>query len=145
MSVLSSRAEARVGELDINSSWMHIVTLLSGKGSPHEQISAAGDRGNARRGLDIRWPEDVQIRILERLSDHTVSLAWGHPCRGHFGCQTWQRTTARTCGICSLTGERVLQGEQIYKLVRSASGVRRINEMLLARHVDAILECSDRM
>ncbi|RQR49327.1 DUF3331 domain-containing protein [Burkholderia sp. Bp9140] len=124
---------------------MHVVTLLSANGSPRAQVSAGRDRRNARRGLDIRWPEDVQIRILERLSDHTISLAWGHPCRGYFGCQTWHRTTARKCGICSLTGERVLQGEQIYKLARSASGARRINEVLLARHVDAILECGDTM
>ncbi|MBN3835232.1 DUF3331 domain-containing protein [Burkholderia sp. Ac-20344] len=134
-----------MGELDVYSSWMHIVTLLSENDSPRTRASATGDRRNARCDLDIRWPEGVKIQILERLSDHTVSLAWGHPCRGYFGCQTWHRTTARKCGICSLTGERVLQGEQIYRLVRSARGVRRISEILLARHVDAILECSDKM
>ncbi|RAR67905.1 uncharacterized protein DUF3331 [Paraburkholderia unamae] len=134
-----------VDELNRNSPWEHIVAVLSQNGPRRQQASIAEYGRDIRGSFDPRWPEGVKIQILERLSAQAVSVAWAHPCSGYVGCQTWRRSKARKHGVCSLTGEQVRRGEPIYKISRSVSSACSVGGMLLARHVDAIFPCADRM
>ncbi|EKS71948.1 hypothetical protein BURK_008936 [Burkholderia sp. SJ98] len=116
---------------------------MSGSFTPRFFASQTEGRQRGALAAKSSWPRDVRIRVLERPSPRTVSVAWGHPCSGYAGGQTWRRVMARKNGVCALSGERVLRGDPIYKLARSSERHNRADEVLLARHVDAILQAQE--
>ncbi|WP_106281812.1 DUF3331 domain-containing protein [Paraburkholderia sp. BL25I1N1] len=129
-----------VGQMDRNSAWSQIVASLSRGGRHYAHTSLVKERNTKRRGPDVHWPRDVKIRILDRLTSSTISVAWAHPCSGNSGLQTWRRALARKSEICALSGEPVIRGQEIYRLARSVRSQCYVDEVLLASRVDAILD-----
>lgn len=130
-----------MSQLNAISPWTHIIGLLSeigrsslGTGYYHARSKRAMQRSIAR------WPEDVKISVLDRVSDHSVAIAWCHACSGYYGSQVWRESISRGSAICALSGERVARGDRIYKLSRSKQAPSNARAVLLASHVDAILE-----
>lgn len=129
-----------MGQHCSNSPWSHIVSRLSQAEGPGTHTLPASETSVKRQGLGKSWPKEARICILDRLSAQTVSVARSHPCSGYSGFQTWRRALAKRNEVCALSGERVIRGEAIYKLSRCLASSYRSNEVMLARHVDAILD-----
>ncbi|OXI30008.1 hypothetical protein CFB89_22535 [Burkholderia sp. AU16741] len=90
---------------------------------PRDGLPGTADR-HRRRGRGIRndgadaaaaSPASARIRIVEILSDTSVSVRWSDPRFGHFGEQVWQCVTARTSSRCVLTGLPIRCGDRVYR------------------------------
>lgn len=127
------------------SVWQQMISMLcqTGQYSREDTPSTVGIRRSTSTGRYS--PEDLNIRILERMSGHTVSISWGHSCAGYFGLQTWREARSRKSGVCALSGDSIAPGDKIYKLFRPASAAHGRNESLLASHVEAILAARENL
>ena len=63
----------------------------------------------------------VRIRIAE-LSAGTATLSWHDSTACHYEDQKWRRGKARRAGICSLSGQSVMRGADVFR--PSRRGVR---------------------
>ncbi|RQS63128.1 DUF3331 domain-containing protein [Burkholderia sp. Bp8984] len=64
---------------------------------------------------DAAAPAAARIRIVEILSDTSVTVRWSDPRFGHFGEQVWHCVTARTASRCVLTGAPINRGDRVYR------------------------------
>ncbi|WP_408733896.1 DUF3331 domain-containing protein [Paraburkholderia tropica] len=119
--------------------WTHLVALLSQGAAP--QRGSEEDRKLRRQqtSTGTRWPRDVRIRILDRISDRCVTVDWCHPCSGHYGAQLWRECLASRSAVCALSGERIRRGDRVYKIARHLRKPTNAYAVLSAVHVDAIL------
>lgn len=79
---------------------------------------ASGRRMQPVRGdsaSDPAAPVADRIKIVEILSDTSVSVRWSDPRSGHFGEQVWRCVTARSASHCGLTGMRIQCGDRVYR------------------------------
>jgi hypothetical protein len=65
----------------------------------------------------------VNIRVLERLSDSTLSLSWHDPTSFNYSEQVWSLCTARKRGTCALSGQAIRRGQPVYRPRRVGSSV----------------------
>ncbi|MPV60201.1 hypothetical protein CFB46_30025 [Burkholderia sp. HI2761] len=70
-------------------------------------------RGDGASG--VAAPAAARVRIVEILSDTSVSVRWSDPRSGHFGEQVWRCVTARTASRCVLTGMPIHCGDRVYR------------------------------
>lgn len=127
-----------MAELDTYDVWIRVVALLSGG---ETELAVPRTERRAVHGVPaaLPWPADVKIRVLDRVSSRSISVALAHPCLGYCGWQRWHRALARKSGICVLSGDSVSRGDVIYKLAGSFTP-SRADHVMLARHVDVTLE-----
>ncbi|WP_425605800.1 DUF3331 domain-containing protein [Paraburkholderia translucens] len=88
--------------------------------------------GTASRGSSSDAAFSGSIRILERLSQTTVSLCWYDATSGHYADQLWQRVHSRHKTICTLTGKRVNRGDAIYRPAGRGRHASNANHSILA-------------
>lgn len=134
-------SEAAMNPVDSNPAWGHIISLLFEAST--ESTNVRGERSygrNRKKQASIPWPDDVKIRVLDRVSAKSVSITWCHPCSGYYGSQVWREAVARTSGVCALSGEPVARGDRIYRLARTHQNPSNALAVLLASQVDAILD-----
>ncbi|SAK44395.1 hypothetical protein AWB79_00817 [Caballeronia hypogeia] len=65
----------------------------------------------------------VNIRVLERLSESTLSLSWHDPTSFNYSEQVWALCTARKRGTCALSGQAIRRGQPVYRPRRVGSSV----------------------
>lgn len=65
----------------------------------------------------------VNIRVLERLSESTLSLSWHDPTSFNYSEQVWALCTARKRGTCALSGQTIRRGQPVYRPRRVGSSV----------------------
>lgn len=76
----------------------------------------------------------LNIRVLERLSESTLSLSWHDPTSFNYSEQVWALCTARKGGTCALSGQSIRRGQPVYRPRRVGSSVPlNSGAMILAR------------
>ena len=76
------------------------------------------------------------IRLLERTSQTSATIAWSDSTSCCYGAQLWRRCIAKKAGICSLSGKTIAKGNAVYRPRRVRPIPRNIEAMILA----AVLE-----
>lgn len=126
--------------------WTQLVSLLSHLASeddsiPTESRPALGLSPRAARTAKLNELHQAtsadqyhsKIRAIERQSVTSVLVSWCDPTMCHYVDQVWTRVTARNCGYCALTGERIQKGDLIFKpRGRGQYRPSNCNEMILA-------------
>ena len=84
----------------------------------------------------------LTVRIVERLTHCTVSIAWHDATACRYDDQIWRLGIAREHGICALTGQTVTQGDGIYRPINTAGTPLNHGAMILSSVIDhhAIME-----
>ena len=83
----------------------------------------------------------ANIRVLERLSDSTLTLSWHDPTSFNYAEQVWSLCTARKRGTCALSGQAIRRGQPVYRPRRVGSSVPlNSGAMILAL---ALLPCEE--
>jgi hypothetical protein len=107
--------------------WTQVVSLLShlsssddgvfaatfGEVSRSGRMAHAGQRGYRRPTLADR--HHIRITVIERQDDASALVSWCDPTLCHYVDQVWTRVTARHCGYCALSGERIQKGDSVFK------------------------------
>ncbi|WP_109476081.1 DUF3331 domain-containing protein [Paraburkholderia sp. C35] len=93
---------------------------------------AAGQKNH-----DAEWiPLPARIFVHEILSAHTVSVSWSDSQTGHYAEQIWRLGLARNDGYCALSGLPIVEGNDVFRPRRSATGVpANWSRMILASAV----------
>jgi len=116
----------------------HITTqstmaLLSGEGEMHVPIVTS--RVGPTRG-DSYFGKCV-IRLLERESPTSATVAWGDWTSCFYGAQLWRRGTAKRVGVCSLSGQTIARGDAVYR-PRHQPIPRNVEAMILAAVLETV-------
>ncbi|WP_394365042.1 DUF3331 domain-containing protein [Paraburkholderia kirstenboschensis] len=118
--------------IEIDCAWFHTVALLS-------RDSATTFRGHRPAHADCRHEayKRCAIRVLERQSRTTATVAWSDSTACRYGEQLWQRCIARKTGICALSGQAIAKGDAVYspRVLRRAP--QNIDAMILASVMEA--------
>ncbi|MDR3399554.1 MAG: DUF3331 domain-containing protein [Pandoraea sp.] len=83
-------------------------------------------------GQPRKYP--FSIRLIERLPNSFVTLAWHDPTLCNYGEQLWAPTPAQRAGRCALSGRRIHEGALVY-MPRTYGKTHlplNANEMILA-------------
>ncbi|WP_144149121.1 DUF3331 domain-containing protein [Paraburkholderia sp. BCC1884] len=58
---------------------------------------------------------EVQVRVIDRPTQSTATVAWRDPTHCSYGDQVWHASRARVTGVCALSGQSIKRGDAIYK------------------------------
>ena len=120
--------------------WAHVIGSLSGASTTSLQAQCKPEPSALHAGaLNYRWPVDVNVRVIERVTDSTVTVGWSHPCQGSFGAQLWRESLSHGEQLCALSGDPVARGDAIYKPVRPAVNSLTSRLVILKIHVETLL------
>jgi hypothetical protein len=72
------------------------------------------------KGSRVRWGRtadqgSVSVRVLDRPSSTTATIAWSDPTSCYYGDQIWRASVARQSGVCATSGQPVRVGDEVYK------------------------------
>ncbi|MGF6774016.1 hypothetical protein P3T18_006530 [Paraburkholderia sp. GAS199] len=83
--------------------------------------------------------KNVRVSFVERLGARSISITWHDSTAACYGEQLWMRRTARSSGLCALTGMLVRRGDAVYSPASRAS-IRPLNctQMILATAVEVL-------
>jgi hypothetical protein len=57
----------------------------------------------------------IEVHIVERLTTTTISVNWRDATLANYVEQIWWLVSARSAGICSLSGAQIARGQLVYK------------------------------
>jgi hypothetical protein len=100
-----------------------MAMLDSRPGRAAERLGAPGCAGRNLMQRAARDARCVSIRVLERLSESTLSLSWHDPTSFNYSEQVWALCTARKGGTCVLSGQSIRRGQPVYRPRRVGSSV----------------------
>jgi hypothetical protein len=83
-------------------------------------------------GRVAKRDEAVSFALLDRISPRTVTVSWSDPQCCKYGEQVWRLATAKSAGICMLTGQIIAKGQAIYRLAKTSRAPTNANAMMLA-------------
>jgi Domain of unknown function (DUF3331) len=110
------------------------MALLSGEGEMHLPIVSS--RVRPMRG-DGYFGKCV-IRLLERTSPTSATVAWSDSTSCCYGAQLWRRCIAKRAGVCSLSGQTIAKGNAVYRPRRVQPIPRNIEAMILAAVLETV-------
>jgi hypothetical protein len=58
---------------------------------------------------------EVQVRLIDRPTRSTATIAWSDSTACSYGDQIWRWSRARAAGVCAMSGRAILPGDAIYK------------------------------
>jgi hypothetical protein len=124
--------------------WVQTIRLLSsGLRCPDAggaMTSAA--KQNASSGYDLTPSTNRSlypvVRLIERTTSSTVTIAWGDSTSCFYGAQKWRAATARISGVCALSGARIRRGDRIFHPQRSKPTPVNARAMILESALNAI-------
>ena len=79
------------------------------------QVDAAALRASG-------YGRNAVVTFVERIDARAVSLSWRDSTGGNYREQRWVLRAARTRGICALTGQAIVRGDNIYHPVSGSRG-----------------------
>jgi hypothetical protein len=111
--------------------WSRTLAMLESQPSRPSERSGAHTCGTPalvqrtmqRGAYGVKPDHNVSIRVLERLSDSTLSLSWHDPTSFNYSEQVWALCTARKGGTCALSGQSIRRGQPVYRPRRVGSSV----------------------
>jgi hypothetical protein len=124
--------------------WVQTIQLLS-SGSrysdAHIETMSAADQGMSSgckmTARTSRSPHLV-VRLIERTTSSTVTLAWRDSTSCFYGAQSWRAATARNSGVCALSGARIRRGDRIFHPQRSKPAPVNAYAMILESALNEI-------
>jgi hypothetical protein len=111
-----------------HSTTQSTMARLPGEGEVHAPIVTS--RVRPIRG-DGYFGKCV-IRLLERDSPTSATVAWSDSTSCFYGAQLWWRGTAKKAGVCSLSGQTIARGDAVYRPRRVQHTPRNVEAMILA-------------
>jgi hypothetical protein len=114
--------------------WQSTMTLLSGEGEMHLPIVSS--RVRPKRGDG--YFRKCAIRLLERNSPTSATVAWSDSTSCCYGAQLWRRCIAKKVGVCALSGQTIATGNAVYRPRRVHPIPRNIEAMILATVLEAV-------
>ncbi|MGF6768770.1 hypothetical protein P3T18_001240 [Paraburkholderia sp. GAS199] len=97
---------------------LRLLSALSGEtdASVSATLAAFERKGQLDRYLPVVGQRfEVQIRVIDRPSPSTATVAWRDPTHCSYGDQVWHACHARLSGVCALSGKGIKRGDAIYK------------------------------
>jgi hypothetical protein len=110
------------------------MALLSGEGEMHPPIVSS--RVRPMRGDS--YSRKCVIRLLERNSPTSATVAWSDSTSCFYGAQLWRRCIAKKAGVCSLSGQTIATGNAVYRPRRVRPIPRNIEAMILAAVLETV-------
>jgi hypothetical protein len=114
--------------------WQSTMALLSGEGEM--RLPIVSSRVRPIRG-DSYFRKCV-IRLLERNSPTSATVAWSDSTSCCYGAQLWRRCIAKKAGVCALSGQTIATGNAVYRPRRVQPIPRNIEAMILATVLEAV-------
>jgi hypothetical protein len=78
------------------------------------------------------------IRLLERNSPTSATVAWSDSTSCFYGAQLWRRGVAKKVGVCSLSGQTIERGDAVYRPRRVQPIPRNVEAMILAAVLETV-------
>jgi hypothetical protein len=117
--------------------WSHVIdALVAGFGSAGEGAPYLQPRADCK-GPYVLSPH-VQVSVVERLSDTSVSVRWRDATRCRYDDQIWISCRARSGGRCALSGTPIRRHDFVYKPRTRSVVPANANAMILASLVERV-------
>ena len=117
--------------------WSHVIdALVAGFGNAGEGAPYLAPRAECK-GPYVLSPH-VQVSVIERLSDTSVSVRWRDATRCHYDDQIWISCRARSGGRCALSGATIRRHDFVYKPRTRSIVPANANAMILASLVERV-------
>ncbi|MBP0593007.1 DUF3331 domain-containing protein [Paraburkholderia sp. LEh10] len=109
--------------------WRWTVDLLS---RVYAYPAMVAERVLQSRGIASSAVHQATIRLLERQTDVTATIAWSEATRCSYGDQTWQAARARGPGVCAMSGRAIRRGDEVFQPRHCQPPALNASEMILA-------------
>ncbi|WP_080745032.1 DUF3331 domain-containing protein [Cupriavidus necator] len=119
----------------VDRAWFHTMALLNPEG---DGIIHAPQPHPACPEYQTDSRQPCAIKVLERRSLTTATVAWSDSTTGHYGEQLWQRVITRRSGICAVSGRVIAEGDAVYRPRFALPTPRNAAAMILASVMEAI-------
>jgi hypothetical protein len=119
---------------EANRTWQSTMSLLSSEAETRLPIVASRVRPKYGEGHSAK----CAIRVLERNSPVSATVAWSDATSCCYGDQLWRRGFAKKAGVCALSGRTIETGDAVYRPRRVQPAPRNIEAMILATVMEAI-------
>jgi Domain of unknown function (DUF3331) len=114
--------------------WQSTIALLSREGEMPLPVECGRDRP---MHSEAHFPK-CAIRVLERHTPTSVTVAWSDATCCRYGDQRWRRCVAPKAGVCALSGQAISRGDAVYRPRLARPAPRNIKAMILATVIDTI-------
>jgi hypothetical protein len=96
------------------------------------------------RTHQAEWiPLPARIFVHEILTACTLSICWSDAQTGHYSEQVWRLGLARNDGYCALSGQPIVEGDDVFRPRRCEAGVpANWSRMILASAVPPGKACT---
>ncbi|WP_213780688.1 DUF3331 domain-containing protein [Caballeronia sp. dw_276] len=95
-----------------------LLSALSGEAATGvaELIATLANKGGKECALlTLGQPFAARVRLLDRPSQSTATIAWHDSTAGSYGDQVWHTSRSRVNGVCAMSGRAIQPGDSIYK------------------------------
>lgn len=117
--------------------WSHVIdALVAGSGNEGEGARHLQSRADCKRPYVLS--PHVQVNVIERLSDTSVSVRWRDATRCRYDDQIWISCRARSGGRCALSGATIRRHDFVYKPRTRSVVPANANAMILASLVERV-------
>jgi Domain of unknown function (DUF3331) len=123
--------------------WSQSIALLEMLSGTNRRAAASipmGDRAASRAPPIGRPPRNAKVRVLDRPSPSTVTVAWLDPTSCRYGNQVWRLGVAHGAGTCAISAWQIRPGASVYKPRACRPMPANADAMILASVVDDALE-----
>ncbi|WP_116147394.1 DUF3331 domain-containing protein [Paraburkholderia sp. BL27I4N3] len=110
------------------------MALLSAEGELHLPVKSR----HVRPMRDDGYFRKCVIRLLERTSPTSATIAWSDATSCCYGAQLWRRRIAKKAGVCCLSGQTIAKGNAVYRPRRVRPIPRNIDAMILAAVLETV-------
>jgi Domain of unknown function (DUF3331) len=126
--------------------WVQTIGLLNllsaGRGMDVDRKRKSLQRvqRGARDFMHDREPREVCVRVIDRPSASTATIAWRDPTMGCYGDQVWRASVSRSHGVCAVSGLPIVPGDAVYRPRARHPLPLNVTEMILATVVHDAIE-----
>jgi hypothetical protein len=113
--------------------WDHVIRALRiGPEKPMEMTKTRSPRDPQSASCN------AQIKVLERLTDRTITILWQDATRCRYVDQIWTRCRARASGRCAMTGAAIGRDDIVFKPRSRSAFPGNARAMILATVIDSM-------
>jgi len=94
---------------------IHLLKMLSEAKMRADGSSLTGAWAARRAECAEHPPHHASVRVLDRPSPTTVTIAWLDSTSCRYGNQVWRSCVARGVGTCAVSGWQIQPGDLVYK------------------------------
>jgi len=96
-------------------------------------------RAGASASLASGYGHNAVVTFVERIGAKAVSISWRDSTGGNYREQRWVLRAARSRGVCALTGQAIVRGDNIYHPVSGTRGKpSNLSQMIRAEALERL-------